>query len=195
MKIERNPFRDYTAESVLFVRRDLVAFLVILVLSGILITNLYHLQIVRFEDYRTRSNENRIKLVPIAPSRGIIYDRNGTPLVLNRTIYQLQLMPEKVNNLEATLQALRPVVDLTDDDITNFEKERQRSRRFVSIPVKTALNEAQVARFAVNQFRFPGVEVKGYQRRYYPYGSTLTNVIGYVSKINDRDIERLDSGR
>ncbi|MGO2369900.1 MAG: penicillin-binding protein 2, partial [Serratia sp. (in: enterobacteria)] len=192
MKIERNPFRDYTAESALFVRRALVAFLVILVLTGILIANLYNLQIVRFEDYRTRSNENRIKLVPIAPSRGIIYDRNGTPLALNRTIYQLELMPEKIDDLKATLQALRPVVDLTDDDITNFEKERKRSRRFVSIPVKTALNEVQVARFAVNQFRFPGVEVKGYQRRYYPYGSALTHVIGYVSKINDRDVERLD---
>ena len=192
MKIERNPFRDYTAESALFVRRALVAFLVILVLSGILIANLYNLQVVRVEDYRTRSNENRIKLVPIAPSRGIIYDRNGTPLALNRTIYQLELMPEKVDDLKATLQALRPVVDLTDDDITNFEKERKRSRRFVSIPVKTALTEVQVARFAVNQFRFPGVEVKGYQRRYYPYGSALTHVTGYVSKINDRDVERLD---
>ncbi len=125
MKIERNPFRDYTAESALFVRRALVAFLVILVLSGILIANLYNLQVVRVEDYRTRSNENRIKLVPIAPSRGIIYDRNGTPLALNRTIYQLELMPEKVDDLKATLQALRTVVDLTDDDITNFEKERK----------------------------------------------------------------------
>ncbi|MEG7329471.1 peptidoglycan DD-transpeptidase MrdA [Serratia marcescens] len=192
MKIERNPFRDYTAESALFVRRALVAFLGILVLSGILIANLYNLQVLRVEDYRTRSNENRIKLVPIAPSRGIIYDRNGTPLALNRTIYQLELMPEKVDDLKATLQALRTVVDLTDDDITNFEKERKRSRRFVSIPVKTALTEVQVARFAVNQFRFPGVEVKGYQRRYYPYGSALTHVTGYVSKINDRDVERLD---
>lgn len=155
MKIERNPFRDYTAESALFVRRALVAFLGILVLSGILIANLYNLQVLRVEDYRTRSNENRIKLVPIAPSRGIIYDRNGTPLALNRTIYQLELMPEKVDDLKATLQALRTVVDLTDDDITNFEKERKRSRRFVSIPVKTALTEVQVARFAVNQFRFP----------------------------------------
>lgn len=159
-------------------------------LTGILIANLYNLQVVRVEDYRTRSNENRIKLVPIAPSRGIIYDRNGTPLALNRTIYQLELMPEKVDDLKATLQALRTVVDLTDDDITNFEKERKRSRRFVSIPVKTALTEVQVARFAVNQFRFPGVEVKGYQRRYYPYGSALTHVTGYVSKINDRDVER-----
>lgn len=192
MKIDRNPFRDYTAESALFVRRALVAFVGILLLSGILVANLYNIQIVRFEDYRTRSNENRIKLVPIAPSRGIIYDRNGIPLALNRTIYQLELVPEKVDDLNAILQQLKPVVDLTDEDIVNFEKERKRSRRFTSIPVKTALTEVQVARFAVNQFHFPGVEVKGYQRRYYPYGSALTHVIGYVSKINDRDVERLD---
>lgn len=192
MKKEPNPFRDYSAESALFVRRALVAFLGILLLSGILIANLYNLQIVRFEDYRTRSNENRIKLVPIAPSRGMIFDRNGTPLAMNRTIYQLELMPEKIENLPATLNALRPIVDLTDEDIANFEKERKRSRRFTSIAVKTPLTEVQVARFAVNQFRFPGIEVKGYQRRFYPYGSALTHVIGYVSKINDKDVERLD---
>lgn len=192
MKIDRNPFRDYTAESALFVRRALVAFVGILLLSGILAFNLYNLQIVRFQDYQTRSNDNRIKLVPIAPSRGIIYDRYGTPLALNRTIYQLELMPEKVDNLKATLEELKPIVDLTPEDIENFQKERKRSRRFTSIAVKTGLTEVQVARFAVNQFNFPGVEVKGYQRRYYPYGSALTHVIGYVSKINDRDVERLD---
>ncbi|QQG27442.1 peptidoglycan DD-transpeptidase MrdA [Pectobacterium carotovorum] len=191
MKVERKPFRDYTAESALFVRRALVAFLGILLLSGVLVANLYHLQIVRVDDYRTRSNENRIKLVPIAPSRGIIYDRNGIPLALNRTIYQLELVPDKVDNLKDTLEALRPVVDLTDNDLENFEKERKRSRRFTSIPVKSGLDEIQVARFAVNQYRFPGVEVKGYQRRYYPYGSALTHVTGYVSKITDKDVERL----
>ncbi|MEC5342202.1 peptidoglycan DD-transpeptidase MrdA [Brenneria populi] len=192
MKIERKPFRDYTAESALFVRRALVAFFGVLLLSGVLIANLYHLQILRVDDYRTRSNENRIKLVPIAPSRGIIYDRNGIPLALNRTIYQLELVPEKVDNLKETLNALRPIVNLSDDDLENFEKERKRSRRFTSIPVKTNLDEVQVATFAVNQYRFPGVEIKGYQRRYYPYGSALTHVIGYVSKINDKDIERLN---
>lgn len=192
MKKEPNPFRDYSAESALFVRRAVVAFLGILLLSGVLVANLYNLQIIRFDDYITRSNDNRIKLVPIAPSRGMIFDRNGTPLALNRTIYQLELMPEKIENLSATLNALRPIVDLTDDDIANFEKERKRSRRFTSIAVKTPLTEVQVARFAVNQFRFPGIEVKGYQRRFYPYGSALTHVIGYVSKINDKDVERLD---
>ncbi|MBS9437917.1 penicillin-binding protein 2 [Photorhabdus noenieputensis] len=192
MKNKRTPFRDYTAESALFARRALVAFIIILVLTGILIANLYHLQITRHEDYQTRSNENRIKLVPIAPSRGIIYDRNGTPLALNRTIYQLEIIPEKVENLEQTLNDLRNVIDLTDEDIANFEKERKRSRRFTSIPLKTSLDHIQVARFAVNQYRFPGFEIKGYQRRFYPYGSALTHIIGYVAKINDKDVERLD---
>ncbi|MGY0155085.1 peptidoglycan DD-transpeptidase MrdA [Edwardsiella tarda] len=192
MKPDRNPFRDYSAESALFIRRALVAFAGVLLLTGVLIANLYHLQILRFEDYKTRSNENRIKLVPIAPSRGMIYDRNGTPLAFNRTIYQLEVIPEKVEGLQEQIAALGPIVDLSADDLDNFQKERKRSRRFTSIPLKTALNEVQVARFAVNQFRFPGFEVKGYQRRYYPYGSALTHVIGYVSKINDKDVERLD---
>ncbi|MDG6692934.1 penicillin-binding protein 2, partial [Staphylococcus aureus] len=117
----KDSFRDYTAESALFVRRALVAFAGILVLTGILIVNLYHLQILRFNDYQTRSNENRIKLVPIPPRRGIIYDRNGTPLALNRTIYQIEMMPEKVDSVQDTLEALRSVVDLNDDDIANFK--------------------------------------------------------------------------
>ncbi len=192
MKIEPNPFRNYPAESALFVRRTLVAVVVILLLSVMLVVNLYHLQIIRVEDYRTRSNENRIKLVPIAPSRGMIYDRNGIPLALNRTIYQLELMPEKVENLAATLEALRPIVELNDNDITNFNKERQRSRPFMSISLKSPLTEVQIARFAVSQFRFPGVEIKSYQRRYYPYGSALTHVIGYVSKINEKEAERME---
>ncbi|MGG4661671.1 peptidoglycan DD-transpeptidase MrdA [Providencia vermicola] len=192
MKTQRTPFRDHTAESVLFIRRALIAFGVIVILTAILVTNLYHLQIVRHEDYQTRSNDNRIKLVPIAPSRGIIYDRRGTQLALNSTFYQLEIIPEKVDDLKETLEKLRDVVDLTDEDITNFEKERKRSRRFTSIALKTQLNEVQVARFAVNQYHFPGLEVKSYQRRSYPYGSALTHVIGYVAKINDKDVERLD---
>ncbi|SPP30919.1 Penicillin-binding protein 2 [Arsenophonus endosymbiont of Aleurodicus floccissimus] len=192
-KKKRTPFRDYTAESTLFIRRALIAFIIIVILVSILIANLYHLQVVRHGDYQTRSNDNRIKLVPVPPSRGIIYDRNGIPLALNRTFYQLEVIPEKVPDLTELLAQLSDVVDLTDDDIANFKKERKRSRRFTSIPLKTSLDEVQVARFAVNQYRFPGIEVKGYQRRYYPYGSALTHVIGYVAKINDKDIERLEN--
>ncbi|MGP1928951.1 MAG: peptidoglycan DD-transpeptidase MrdA [Arsenophonus sp. NC-WZS1-MAG3] len=192
-KKKRTHFRDYAAEYTIFIRRTLIAFIIIVILVSILIANLYHLQIVRHEDYQTRSNDNRIKLVPIPPNRGIIYDRNGIPLALNRPFYQLEIIPEKISNLTELLTQLRDVVDLTDDDIVNFKKERKRSRCFTSIPLKTSLNEVQIARFAVNQYRFPGIEVKSYQRRYYPYGSTLTHVIGYVAKINNKDIERLQN--
>ncbi|WP_112550908.1 penicillin-binding protein 2, partial [Morganella morganii] len=185
-------FRDYSAESALFIRRAVVAFIGIVILSAVLVVNLYHLQINRHEDYQTRSNDNRIKLVPIPPSRGMIYDRRGTLLAENRTIYQLEIIPEKVTDLPDVLNELREIVDLSDEDIANYEKERRRSRRFTSIPLKTPLSQVQVARFSVNQYRFPGLEIKGYQRRFYPYGSALTHVIGYVAKINDKDVERLD---
>ncbi len=121
----------------MFIRRALIAFGVIVILTSILVTNLYHLQIVRHEDYQTRSNDNRIKLVP-TKAVGIIYDRRGTQLALNSIVYQLEIVPEKVSNLQETLDNLRSVVDLTDEDITNFEKERKRSRRFTSIALNTA---------------------------------------------------------
>lgn len=192
MKQDRTHFRDHSSESALFFRRAIVAFIGILLLSGVLVANLYHLQVQNYEDYQTRSNDNRIKLLPIPPSRGLIYDRNGILLAENRTVFQLEMMPEKVDSVDKTLAALRPIVGLTDEDIANFRKERKRSRRFSSIPIKTPLNEEQVARFAINQYLFPGVEVKGYLKRYYPYGEALTHVIGYVAKINDKDVERLD---
>lgn len=197
LRRKRNSFRDYSAESSLFLRRALIAFATVLLLFSLLVVNLYHLQVTRFEDYQTRSNNNRIKLVPIPPSRGLIYDRNGNELALNRTIYQLELVPEKVpGDLKATFNELRSIIDLTDDDIANFEKERANTRRFNFISLKTALTEEQIARFSINQYRFPAFEIKGYQRRYYPYGSAVTHTLGYVSKINDRDIKWLnDEGR
>ncbi len=193
MKLTSSAFRDYSAEQKLFARRALIAFTSIFLVSGILVFNLCNLQIFRFDDYSTRSNQNRIKLVPVAPSRGMIYDRNNIPLAVNRTIYQAELVPEKVPNLSQTLAELQPVLDLTSDDLDAFRKERKRAHRFTSIPLKTNLNELQIARFSVNQYRYPGVEIKGYQRRFYPYGPSMTHVVGYVSKINDRDVSRLES--
>lgn len=184
-------FRDYTAESALFVRRALIAFIGILILTGILMVNLYRLQVVHYQDYQTRSNENRIKLVPVAPSRGRIYDRNGVPLAENRTIYQLEMTPGKVADVKQTLAALGSIIDLSDDDIENFDKARRQVHRFASVVVKSNLSEIELARFAVNQHRFSGVEIVQEQRRFYPYGTTLTHVVGYVSKINEKDVAYL----
>ncbi|HGO5293502.1 TPA: penicillin-binding protein 2 [Photobacterium damselae subsp. damselae] len=192
MRQKRTQIRDHRAESALFFRRALVSFIGIAVLVGVLLTNLYHIQVQEHEDYQTRSNDNRIKIVPVSPNRGLIYDRNGVLLAENRPVYSLEITSEKVPNLEETLLALQEIMGVTEDDITKFQKERRRTRRFKSVPILDQLNEEQVALFSINQHRFPGVEVKAYLKRHYPYGDALTHVLGYVAKINDRDIKRLE---
>ncbi|VFP86793.1 Peptidoglycan D,D-transpeptidase MrdA [Candidatus Erwinia haradaeae] len=193
MKLKYNFFRDYTAEKKIFVHREYIAFLGILLLSTILLINLYFLQIIYHKDYSARSNANRIKLVPIVPRRGLICDRNGTLLALNRTIYQLKIIPEKIKNLSLILQQLTPIVNLTTEELRAFQKERERANRFTAVVLKTSLSDVQIARFSVNQYRFRGVLIEGYQKRLYPYGSALTHVLGYVSKINHQDIQRLEN--
>ncbi|VFP85951.1 peptidoglycan DD-transpeptidase MrdA [Candidatus Erwinia haradaeae] len=193
MKLKDNSFHDYGAKKKLFVYRICIAFVGILLLVSILLMNLYFLQIIHYKDYSTRSNENRIKLIPIPPSRGLICDRNGILLALNRTIYQLKIIPEKVENLPLILQELTPIVNLTTKELNAFEKERRRANRFTSIVLKTSLSNVQMARFLVNQYRFQGVVIEDYQQRLYPYGSVLTHVIGYVSKINYQDIQLLET--
>ncbi|CAL1328989.1 peptidoglycan DD-transpeptidase MrdA [Candidatus Providencia siddallii] len=192
MKKQYHFFRDHTAESILFIRRTFISFVIIIILTLIIIINLFNLQIIKHEGYKTRSNDNRIKLLPISPSRGIIYDRMGRQLALNNTYYQLEIIPEKIFSLKETFNKLRDIVNLTNEEIFIFQKEHKRSHSFTPIILKNQLNEIQVARFSVNQYRFPGVEIKSYQRRLYPYGPTLTHIIGYVSKINNKDLEQLD---
>ena len=187
----RNHIRDHTAEASLFIRRTLVSFFVVLVLFAILLANLYHLQVDLYDLFQTRSNNNRIKLIPISPTRGLIYDRNGKVLALNNTTYQLEVIPGKVKNLDKQLDRLRSIIDLTDDDIAACQKEQKSKRRFASVTLKNDLSEEQIARFSVNQYDFPDFEIIGYQRRFYPYGAALTHIIGYVSKINDKDLQWL----
>lgn len=185
------PIRDKKAEKNLFIRRALVSFLGVLGLSAILFTNLYHLEVVNYETYQTRSNGNRIKLLPIPPTRGLIYDRYGKLLAENLTFFGLYIVPEKVENLDSTFEQLKRLVGLTDEDIANFTKERRRSSRYTSILLKPNLTEEQIARFAVNQYQFPSLSVKPYFKRHYLYGEPLTHILGYVAKINDKDVERL----
>ncbi|WP_459176310.1 penicillin-binding protein 2 [Ewingella americana] len=192
MALLNDEIRDHTAESVLFVRRAVIAFVVVVILSAILVFNLYHLQVGMHDFYQTRSNQNDIKMLPIAPSRGLIMDRNGVILAQNITLYQIQVIPGKVDDLKATLQALTPIVDLTKEDIDAFHDAMYHGRKFAEIPLKLALSDVEVARFSVNQFKFSGVSISTYQQRRYPYGADLAHVVGYVSKINDKDEKRLD---
>ncbi len=191
MALLNEEIRDHTAESLLFIRRAVIAFVVVVLLFGVLGFNLYHLQVGMHSFYQTRSNQNDIKMLPIAPSRGLIMDRNGVILAQNITLYQIQVIPGKVPDLQATIKALTPIVDLTPDDLANFKDAMYHGRKFNEIPLKLALTDEEVARFSVNQFNFPGVSISSYQQRRYPYGAELAHVVGYVSKINDRDDKEL----
>lgn len=158
----------------------------------ILLVTLAHLQILSFGYYNTKSNNNRIEIIPIPPNRGIIYDRNGVPLAINNTIYQLNIIPDKISNLNQQLDELKTLVNLTDEEIENFQKERRSYKAHRPVPLKDNLTEKEIAKFVVNQHRFPFVNITGTQHRYYPYGKTLTHVLGYVSKINNQDKARLE---
>lgn len=187
----QDPIRDKKAERNLFARRALISFIGVLGLSAILLTNLYHLQVTNYDSYQTRSNGNRIKLLPLPPTRGLIYDRYGKLLAENLTFFGLYIVPEKVENLDRTFEELKLIVGLNDADIENFRKERRRSSRYTPILLKSDLTEEHIARFAVNQYKFPSLEVKPYFKRHYLYGEPLTHILGYVAKINDKDVERL----
>ncbi|WP_413283941.1 penicillin-binding protein 2 [Vibrio sp. MA40-2] len=191
MRRRRTQIRDHQLEARLFTSRAIISFLGIIIMIGLLIGNLYHIQVNQYQDYETRSNDNRIKVVPIAPNRGLIYDRNGKLLAENRPVFNLELTPEKIDNIDETIHRLQQILEIPAEKIANFEKERRRVRRFKSVPLLTQLTEKQVAVFSVNQYRFPGVEVSATLKRHYPYGSALTHVLGYVSRINDRDVLKL----
>ncbi len=173
-------------------RRALFAFVVIILLLSVLLGNLADLQISNFSYYSTKSNNNRIEIIPIPPSRGMIYDRNGTPLAINNITYQLNIIPDKTKNLKEQFEQLKKIVDLTDEDIENFYKERRNYRAHRPVPLKENLTNDQIARFVVDQHRFPFVSIVKIQHRYYPYGASLTHILGYISKINSQDKKRLE---
>lgn len=192
MALLKEKIRDHSAEERLFIRRAGVALALVVVCFGALIVNLYRLQIRQHGFYQTRSNQNDIKMLPLAPSRGLIFDRNGTPLVRNVTLYRVEITPSKITDMAALLQALTPIVDLTPEDISAFRDDMRHNSRYKPVTLKTGLSDTEVARFAVNQYRFDGVTIDTYQQREYPYGAQLAHVLGYVSKINDSDLKRLD---
>lgn len=160
----------------------------------ILIVRLFILQIVDHGVFSTLSQDNRLRLMAVAPNRGLIYDRNGVVLAENRPSYRLELVPEEVKDIEATLKQLRQLIPIEDADVQRFQKERRRGRRFEGVPLRFNLSEEEVAQFAVNRHRFPGVDIVAGLARYYPFGAMTAPVLGYVSRIDEDDLDKLDEG-
>lgn len=192
MLSQRISIKDNSAEAALFRRRAMVAMAGVIVLTLMLLANLYVVQIVHHDDYQTRSNDNRIKVVPVAPPRGLIFDRNGTLLAENRPVFSLEIIPEEVDDLPKALDELIAMLKLEPEEKERFLKEVKRHRRFNPITLAERLSEEQVATFSVNQHRYPGASIEAYLKRFYPFADTFTHALGYVARINTTDLQQLD---
>ena len=183
--------RNVQADLARFRRRVLVVGLVVLFAFGLLASRLVYLQMVRHDDLSGQAENNRTAVVPIVPNRGQILDRNGVVLATNYSAYTLEITPSKAAPVEDTINELAKVVDIQPRDRRRFKRLMDDSRNFESLPIRSRMTDEEVARFAAQRYRFPGVEIKARLFRTYPQGETGSHVIGYIGRINQREKERL----
>ena len=188
----RPVIKDVYLERAMFSSRLLFLTFLVFVMTGVLALRAYKLQVVDYGHYSTLAKDNRLRLAPIAPARGIIYDRRGEVLADNRTAFNLEIVPAQVKDLGGALLRLRKLLGVTEDQIGKFQKLRRGMPSFKSIPLRYNLSDEEVARFAVVRNQFPGVNIKTRLRRYYTRPKLTAHVVGYVGRINDRDLKSLD---
>lgn len=176
----------------LILRRAFIAGIFCFLLLGVLVARVVWLQVTSHERYASLAEQNRTRIEPIPPARGLIYDRNGVVLADNAPAFQVELIPEQVPDMASTLRHLARLLALDEDDLARFYKTLEASRPFDAIPLKLDLSEAEVARLAIERPRLPGVQVQARLRRIYPQGAEVAHVVGYVGRINERDLERID---
>ncbi len=185
--------RNVEADLVRFRARVLVASFVVITAFLLLSSRLVYLQIVRHADLKEQAESNRTAIVPVVPNRGLILDRNGIVLATNYSAYTLEITPSKVaGSLEQTLEALSQVLDIAPRDRRRFKKLLEESKSFESLPIRTRLSDEEVAKFAAQRFRFPGVDIKARLFRNYPYGELASHVIGYIGRINQTEKDEIE---
>ena len=184
--------RNVEADLSRFRLRVLVAGLVIFFAFVLVAARLVYLQVIRHDDLNQQAETNRTAVVPIVPNRGLILDRNGVVLATNYSAYTLEITPSRVADLEQTIEALGRLVDIQPRDKRRFKKLREESRSFESLPLRTRLTDEEVARFAAQRFRFPGVDIKARLFRNYPHGEVASHVVGYIGRINQAEKLRIE---
>ena len=188
----RAELKNFQHEQHYFKLRLSFAGFFVIALFGVLALRFSYLQIRQYNHYQTLAENNRISLVPIVPNRGLILDKNGVVLAHNFFVYTLEITPSKIDDLEKTISEVSKLVEVSSLDRKRFNKLREESRNFESVPIRTHLNEVEAASFAVNHYRFPGVEIKSRLFRHYPLGKLGSHMVGYIGRINDKDIENLE---
>ncbi len=189
----RLTIKNYPHESQLFMRRIWTSVIIVAILVIALIARLAYLQIDQHKLYTTLSNQNQLSLIPIAPNRGLIYDRNGVLLAKNIPIFSLDITPDLISNLKTTINQLEKIVSITPEDVQNFYRGVKQHRSFEATPLKLNLTTAEVAKFYVNEYRFPGVRINARMMRYYPLGKAMSTVVGYVGRISASNLQHIDA--
>ncbi|GLX87559.1 penicillin-binding protein 2 [Pseudomonas weihenstephanensis] len=185
--------KDHEKDARLVRSRVVVGACVVVALICALIVRLYYLQVVQYEYHSTLSENNRVHVQPIPPTRGLIFDRNGVVIADNRPSFSLSMTRERSGDWQQVLDVIVEVLQLTPQDRALFEKRMKQGRRpFEPVPILFELNEEQIARIAVNQFRLPGVEVVAQLVRHYPQGAHFAHSVGYMGRINEKELKTLD---
>jgi penicillin-binding protein 2 len=188
---KREQLKDDYLENRLIRRRLVLAAVFTVLLLSLVLGRLYVLQVLEHEHFATLSDSNRIRIKALPPTRGLIFDRNGVVMADNLPAYRLEIVREQVRDLDATLQQLRQYVEFSDQDLKRFRQSLKRRRPFESIPLRLNLNDEEVARLAVNLHQFEGVEINARLTRNYPNGEHAVHALGYVSRIDERDLGRV----
>jgi penicillin-binding protein 2 len=159
----------------------------------LVIGRLIKLQVFEHDRYKTLSQENRLKIVPVAPTRGLIYSHDGVLLAENRPTFSLEIVPERTPDLSEVMRELRELMTIGDDDLKTFYRAVRKKRRFEGVPLVSNVGEEDVARFVVDRHRFPGVAIVARLSRYYPRGAELAHVVGYMGQIDEAETRQLDT--
>ena len=183
--------RNVEADVARFKARVLVVSTVVVLAFLLLVSRLVYLQVVRHDVLSEQAEANRTAVVPIVPNRGLIQDRNGIALATNYSAYTLEITPSKTHNIEQTIEELSQLIDIAPRDRRRFKKLMDESKSFESLPIRTRLSDEEVAKFAAQRFRFPGVDIKARLFRQYPYGELASHVIGYIGRINQTEKEAI----
>lgn len=193
MRHEKLTIKNHHLETQLFIRRSVAAVLMILAFSLALLMRLGYLQINQHHFYSTLSRQNLLNLLPVQPNRGLIYDRNGVLLAENIPVFNLDITPARTHNIHKTIAALQTIISLPPDNIKTFEHIKKQYHPYQAVPLKTKLTDEELAKLYVNSYRFPSVTIQSRMMRYYPLGDVMSNVLGYVGRINQNEIRHVAS--
>lgn len=183
--------KDTEEESRLIRLRVYSAVVIIILIVMALVARLFYLQVIRHDHFITLSQSNRVKVLPIAPIRGLIFSRDNVLLADNQPSFSLELIPEQIDSLDKTIGQLSRLIDIDEDSVNRFKKLRSERRRFESIPLKFNLSEDEVARFSVERHKIPGAKVIARPYRHYPEKSALVHALGYVARIDEKDLQKI----